>query len=1055
MNVNASETRGEEEEAVAYPPANRPWRRLWLTLLLLVVIVIATAWLQRRTIARDFIDRELSRRGVAATYELTQLSPWRQRLTKVVIGDPARPDLTADWVEVRTALAPWRAQVIAVRAGQLRLRGRMVGGRVLLGDIDRLMPPPSGKPFSLPALIVDVADAQVSLETPAGDMRLAIAGKGMLNDGFKGIVRTKVPRLALAGCEIMQADGRLAVQIRKSQPSLTGPVAAADVQCGQTRLRGARVAVQAQFSEALDQWRGTAAMRAQSLHQPETRFSALSGEARFEGTASATQGPVELRSGDFEVRGNRGKTAAVAGAYRVGQSGVSFAGQAQIGSVSLMPSLRDDVQRLHARVNAGPLQSIIAALARSTAAAMRRFDAGGDLSIAYRQGAVALTLSAARVRAASGGQADFNGEARIGLGGPAAAVRAGGTLETRGGGLPWAILRFSQDKDQIRGSGTIAPYVVGESRLSLADLTFQLRGESGGASALAEFTGGTPQGRVGQLRLPLSAAWAPGSLSVNTRCIDASFRHLAVSGLTLGPHRLAACPEGGAMIRLAQGRIDGGVRLQRPHLSGMLGANPLRFEAEKARFDLGRQRLTVAGATLRLGAGGETRMDVAALSGAFGGAPRGTFSGLAGQLGAVPLRVSAGSGDWRLDGSALALAGTLEVRDAASPARFHPLGARDAEVHVSGEDVRASATLNTLRGGVKVAELGIAHALNSGSGSAEIGVNGLRFAVQGLQPQDLTPLTYGVIAEVNGAVSGHGRIAWSRDGVTSSGTFGTDGIDLAAAFGPLRGLATTLHFTDLLGVRTAASELAKVAEVNPGVPVNDGTLRFQILDSRRVQVEGGRWPFAGGELVLEPTLLDFSESRERRLTFRVIGADAALFLKEMEFDNISATGTFDGTLPMVFDAQGGRIEGGMLKARAGGTIAYAGEVSRHDLGFWGNMAFQALRSLNYRSLSLSMNGPLAGDMVTDIRFAGVSQGKGARSNFVIRRLARLPFVFNIRISAPFQQLLSSVQSWYDPSRLIERNLPALLEEQGRVADDATKPTVQRSDSEAMRSKEQK
>nr|WP_246352356.1 YdbH domain-containing protein [Sphingomonas xinjiangensis] len=250
--------------------------------------------------------------------------------------------------------------------------------------------------------------------------------------------------------------------------------------------------------------------------------------------------------------------------------------------------------------------------------------------------------------------------------------------------------------------------------------------------------------------------------------------------------------------------------------------------------------------------------------------------------------------------------------------------------------------------------------------------------------------------------------------------------------------------------------MATVAEINPGVPVTDGILRFQILDSQRVQVEGGRWPFAGGELVLKPTLLDFSESVERRLTFRVIGADAALFLKEMEFDNISATGTFDGTLPMVFDAQGGRIEGGKLEARAGGSIAYAGEVSRHDLGFWGNMAFQALRSLNYRSLSIGMNGPLAGDMVTDIRFAGVSQGKGTKSNFVIRRLARLPFIFNIRISAPFQQLLSSVQSWYDPSRLIERNLPALLDEQSRAAaDGAAQPPVQAPDSQSMRQKERK
>ncbi|MCD2324455.1 YdbH domain-containing protein [Sphingomonas sp. IC-56] len=992
---------------------------------------------------------------MAASYELTQLSPWRQRLTNVVIGDPASPDLTADWVEVRTALAPWRAQVLAVRAGQVRLRGRVVGGRVSVGALDRLMPPPSGKPFAPPALIVDVADAQVSLDTPAGAVRLAIAGKGMLNDGFKGVVHVSAPRLALAGCDLMRADGRLAVQIRKAQPSLQGPVAVAGVQCGQTGVRGAKVTVKARVSGALDQWRGNAAMQARAVTQPGLRFAAVDGEVSFQGVASATRGQIELRSGGFDVRGNRGKTAAISGAYGAGGSGLSFTGQAQVDSMALAPSLRNQVQRLGSQVNAGPLQPIMVALSGASAAAARRFDASGDLSLAYRAGAGALTMSGARVRGASGAQADFDGTARIGLAGSSTRLRAAGTLAVRGGGLPQATLRFVQERDQIRGTGAIAPYAAGGARLSVADLAFRLRGGSGTAIALAHVSGNTAQGQIEQLRLPLSATWAPGSLSVNTRCIDAAFRHLAVGGLVLGPHSMAVCPEGGAMVRLMQGRIGGGMRLQQPRLAGMLGENPLRFTAEQVRFDLGRQRLAIAGAALRLGADGGTRMDVAALSGALAGTPGGTFSGLAGQIGAVPLLVSAGAGDWRLGAGALTLAGALQIRDAADRARFHPLATNNAQVRVSADEVRASATLNTLRGGAKVAEVRIGHALNSGLGSAEIEVDGLRFAEQGLQPHDLTPLTYGVIAEVNGAVSGKGRIAWSRHGVTSSGTFGTDDIDLAAAFGPVRGLATTLHFTDLLNMRTAAEQVAKVAEVNPGVPVNDGMLRFQILGSQRVQVEGGRWPFAGGELVLEPTLLDFSQSRERRLTFQVVGADAALFLKEMEFDNISAIGRFDGTLPMVFDAQGGRIEGGVLEARAGGTIAYAGEVSRHDLGFWGNMAFQALRSLNYRSLSIGMNGPLAGDMVTDIRFAGVSQGKGTKSNFVIRRLARLPFVFNIRISAPFQQLLSSVQSWYDPSRLIERNLPALLEEQGRTAEAAAPPAIQPADSQTMRLKEQK
>jgi hypothetical protein len=121
-----------------------------------------------------------------------------------------------------------------------------------------------------------------------------------------------------------------------------------------------------------------------------------------------------------------------------------------------------------------------------------------------------------------------------------------------------------------------------------------------------------------------------------------------------------------------------------------------------------------------------------------------------------------------------------------------------------------------------------------------------------------------------------------------------------------------------------------------------------------------------------------------------------------------------------------------LTARAGGGgIAYVGELSEKNLGFWGNYAFQMLKSLTYRNLDIGMNGPLAGEMITDVRFAGIGQGAGARSNFLVRRLTRLPIVFNIRVRAPFRGLIDSAASFYDPQRLVARNLQQLIEEQNR------------------------
>src|SRR3546814_15716234 len=89
---------------------------------------------------------------------------------------------------------------------------------------------------------------------------------------------------------------------------------------------------------------------------------------------------------------------------------------------------------------------------------------------------------------------------------------------------------------------------------------------------------------------------------------------------------------------------------------------------------------------------------------------------------------------------------------------------------------------------------------------------------------------------------------------------------------------------------------------------------------------------SGGELVLHPATLDFNADEPRRLSFDLVGVDAAVFLQQFGFENINATGKFDGTLPVEFGGLGGRIVGGRLDSRGGGTLAYVGEFSNSDLG---------------------------------------------------------------------------------------------------------------------------
>jgi translocation and assembly module TamB len=294
-----------------------------------------------------------------------------------------------------------------------------------------------------------------------------------------------------------------------------------------------------------------------------------------------------------------------------------------------------------------------------------------------------------------------------------------------------------------------------------------------------------------------------------------------------------------------------------------------------------------------------------------------------------------------------------------------------------------------------------------------------------------------VIANVEGTVNGRGDIRWTPNGVTSTGRFKTDDMNLAAAFGPVTGLKGEIEFSDLLALATPPGQSVTIASINPGTLVTNGTVTYQLLPGQRVAVERGYWPFAGGTLTLDPTILDMGRPSDRRLTFRVDALDAAKFIQTLEFENLAATGTFDGVLPMIFDASGGRIEDGRLVARAGGgTLAYVGEVSNAQMNIYGRLAFDALKSMRFQNLTIDLNGPLDGEIVSKVNFSGRNEAPlTPPKNFIARQFIGLPFKFNVTIKAPFRSLLNTARTFQDPTSLLQRTLP-----------DATRKPVQPAES---------
>ena len=1049
----------------------------------LLALAAGALWLGRKPIAADAIAREMQRRGVDATYRVTRIG-WRtQRLEDIVIGDPRAPDLTADWAEVVVSPqwpTPWKdVRVERITARGVRLNARIAGGKLRMGQIDRLLPPPTGKPFAFPDFAVDVDDTRIRLATAAGVVGFALRGTGRLSDGFRGQLAASAPRfVAGAGCAGMDVRASVRLAIDRRSPHFTGPVWARSVACARADVRvdRPRLVLDARLPESFDRWRGGAEVALARLQVARGEVQDVRGALSFGGDADVTLGTLDMLAGRARFAAHAGQRLRFDGRYRVQprRGGLALLGETGLARLALDPALQDTLGRAPLALSGTPL----APLGRAASVAVRRavdaIDVRGSLALVHGPNGGGARMRTLDARSDSGARLTVGRGEGLSYYWPDALLHIDGEAALAGGGLPTARLAFQQPRPGglLGGVLRVAPYAAGDARLALAPVRFASLG--GGRTRIettATLDGNFANGRVEGLTVPVSGAVGPnGRYLFNAACTPARWTALRYGGLALGPTAISLCPTSGALVSGGGGQaFRSGAALADPRFAGRFNGRPFRaaaaratvgstgnvgaqsvrldwgaIQATAARLDVPVSRRTFAARDVAIGIGQEpslTRIAVPALDGSWRGSDlAGTFGGASGTVGQVPLLMSQAAGKWSYRNSVLDVGGGLTVADAAPDPRFFPLATRDARFKLADNRIAATATLRDPESGTHVTDIRIAHDLRNGAGDAVLDVPGIRFDPT-FQPEALTRLTTGVVALVDGIVRGRGTIAWSPRGVTSGGRFRTDDLDLAAAFGPVTGIKGEIVFSDLLGLTTAPGQSVTIDEINPGILVTGGRLNYQLLPGQRVRIEEGRWPYAGGELILEETILELGRPAPKRLTFRVRGMDAALFVQQFEFENIAATGIFDGVIPMVFDETGGRIEDGLLTSRTGGgTLAYVGVLSDQALGTYGKLAFDALKKLRYTEMSVYLDGDLDGEFLS--RFIVTGRNQAEKATGILKQLTGLPFKFNIAIRGQFRALLATARSFNDPRDLIKRSQPLPVQNLPGVA-----PGVQHQASE--------
>ncbi|MDZ4307855.1 YdbH domain-containing protein [Allopontixanthobacter sp.] len=1046
------------------PRRSRWILRVLIGMVLAVFVVVAAAWFSRERIAEDLIGDQLEQLGIAATYDIEEVGPARQVLTNIVIGNPARPDLTIERILVDLDYGFRGPAIGLITVERARAFGSYRDGVLSFGALDPLLMRDTGEPPALPDIALRVIDARALVESDFGPIGIKAEGEGQVDDGFSGILAATAPQLDGGGCSARRASLYGTISSRDGKPRFAGPMRAAELFCPEQRFRVKNAALQVEGGS-------------------DASFAILGAEARLSTGAASVAGNAvggvngTLRANWQEraLNGTYSLAARSLGTPQLGAALITAEGTVRGRDGFEQTELTADVEGNGVRLGDG----IDGALAEFTStaggtfaapliakmrAALRRESRGSRLAaqVNLRQTGKITSLIISQASLTGGGGANLLSLSRFQLSTASGGTpKLSGNIVTGGAGLPRIVGRMERSaRGNLIFRMRMAEYSDGGSSVEIPELVL-LQGSNGavGFSGSTIASGPLPGGSMRALVLPISGNYsARGGLSMWRECTEVRFAQLALANLVVERQSLTLCPAAGRPVLRADA---GGLRLAAGtpslDLSGTLADTPIRI-ASGAVGAAYPGALSARNLDITLGAADSAnRFTIAHLDAIIGENIGGRFSDADVRLFAVPIDLTGAAGAWDYTGGVLTLSDSVfTATDRSEAQRFKPLQAQGASLSLADSIVLANARLREPESGREVVRMAIRHDLGSSAGFADLWVDSLRFD-KALQPEQLSEYAKGVIANAAGVITGKGRIDWNSEDVTSSGSFSSESFDFAAAFGPVKGASGTVRFTDLLNLTTAPKQILHVASINPGIEVNNGEVLFAVREGSVVSVLGGRWPFMGGTLLLEPVELTLGAPEVRAYVLTIQGLDAAQFIAQMELGNLNATGTFDGTVPLVFDAMGnGSIQGGLLVARPpGGNLSYIGELTYEDMTPMVNFAFDALRSLDYREMRIEMDGSLSGELVTKVRFDGVSQGSDAKRNFLTRQIDDLPIRFNVNIRAPFYQLITSIKAMYDPAFIKDPRELGLISAEGRRVVPAepvqspVQPPVQGPESEKM------
>ncbi len=303
------------------------------------------------------------------------------------------------------------------------------------------------------------------------------------------------------------------------------------------------------------------------------------------------------------------------------------------------------------------------------------------------------------------------------------------------------------------------------------------------------------------------------------------------------------------------------------------------------------------------------------------------------------------------------------------------------------------------------------------SGTVDVHLAPLDFAIGGLQPYNLFPPLRDYFDNVSGRVELEGPVRFAGSDFVSDLKFGLK--NFSGKVGPvqLTNVNSVIEIDRPWPLSTKPDQIVAVELADIGLPLTDALFRFKVSDGKRLELKESRLDMAGGKVTLDPAALDF-EAPAQNLTLKVEGISVGELFDTLGIAGLSGEGSISGAVPVTIFPGGIAIPDAKLAANAPGVLRYdrnQAPLALQSAGESVAMALEALADFHYEKLILDLTRNLTGDVILGLHIAG--RNPSFYDGY--------PVEFNLTVEGRLDQALKEGLAGYQVPDMIQQQLEKL------------------------------